>query len=164
MRLRLLSDGAARRMYSSGKGNAAARRFARVWATVMRLGVLPRRWVVLEVPGHKSGELRSFPLGMADVAGSWYLVSMLGECAWVRNVRAARGQVALRRFRSHPCRLEEVPVVLRGPILKRYVEKVPGGRPHIPVPRGAPVERFQAVAAGYPVFLVQPKNGFPRPR
>lgn len=154
MKWRLVSEDAAREMYTSGKGNATARRFARFWRAVFRLGVLPRRWVTLEVPGRKTGELRRFPLGMADVDDEWYLVSMLGECAWVRNVRAARGQVTLRRRRAQACRLEEVPVDRRGPILQRYVEKVPGGRPHIPVPVGAPVARFQAIAADYPVFRV----------
>jgi len=154
MRPKLVSDDAAREMYATGRGNAAARRFARFWASVIRSGLLPRRWVTLEVPGHKSGVIRRFPLGMADVAGHWYLVSMLGECAWVRNVRAAQGRVVLRRLRSRRCVLEEVPVEARGPILQRYVEKVPGGRPHIPVLRGAPVAEFQAVAADYPVFLV----------
>ena len=101
---------------------------------------------------------------MADVGGHWYLVSMLGECAWVHNVRAAGGRVVLRRRRSYPCRLEEVPAAGRGPILKRYVDKVPGGRPHIPVPRGAPIERFQAIADGHPVFLVIPDVPLPRPR
>jgi len=118
------------------------------------MGLLPTRWVTLEVPGHRTGELRRFPLGMADVRGRWYLVSMLGECAWVRNVRAADGRVVLRRRHPHQRTLQEVPVEDRGPILRRYVDKVPGGRPHIPVARGAPVEEFQAVAADYPVFVV----------
>lgn len=143
-------------MYASGKGDATARRFARFWSAVFRLGLLPKRWVTLEVPGRKSGELRRFPLGMADVDGRWYLVSMLGECAWVRNVRAADGRATLRRWRARACRLEDVPVESRGRILQRYVEKVPGGRPHIPVPVGAPVAEFQEVADAYPVFLVVP--------
>lgn len=148
------SDDRLRRMYSSGKGDAVARWLSHRWAAVHAAGLLPKRWVTLEVPGHRSGELRRFPLGMADVDGRWYLVSMLGECAWVRNVRAAEGHVVLRRRGRHPCLLEEVAVEERGPILRRYVEKVPGGRPHIPVERGAPVEEFQRVAADYPVFLV----------
>lgn len=148
-------------MYASGRGNAAARRFARMWNAAFRLGVLPRRWVTLEVRGARSGDLRRFPLGMADVNGRWYLVSMLGECAWVRNVRAAHGHAALRRLRSHPCLLEEVEEGVRGPILKRYVERVPGARPHVPVAPGAPVEEFRAVAADYPVFLVIPEGDLP---
>ena len=137
-----------------GPGDTMARRMARFWARVHSLGLLPTCWVTLEVPGHRSGELRRFPLGMADVDGEWFLVSMLGECAWVRNVRAAGGRVVLRRRRARACTLQEVPVEDRGPILRRYVDKVPGGRPHIPVDRGAPVAEFQAVAADYPVFVV----------
>ncbi|MDH3296381.1 MAG: nitroreductase/quinone reductase family protein [Acidimicrobiia bacterium] len=151
---KLFSDERVRRMYASGRGDATARRMARFWAGVHSMGLLPTRWVTLEVPGHRTGELRRFPLGMADVRGRWYLVSMLGECAWVRNVRAADGRVVLRRRHPHQRTLQEVPVEDRGPILRRYVDKVPGGRPHIPVARGAPVEEFQAVAADYPVFVV----------
>ena len=154
MRRKLFPDERIRRMYESGRGDTMARRMARFWARVHSLGLLPTRWVTLEVPGHRSGELRRFPLGMADVDGEWFLVSMLGECAWVRNVRAAGGRVVLRRRRARACTLQEVPVEDRGPILRRYVDKVPGGRPHIPVDRGAPVAEFQAVAADYPVFVV----------
>ena len=149
-----ISDQAAREMYAGGRGNDAARRLARVWGKVFAAGLLPRRWVTLEVPGHRTGRLTRFPLGMADVDGRWFLVSMLGECAWVRNVRAAGGRVVLRRRRPQQCRLVEVPVGERGPILRRYVDKVPGGRPHIPVGRGAPLAEFEAVAAAYPVFEV----------
>jgi deazaflavin-dependent oxidoreductase (nitroreductase family) len=145
-------------MYATGRGNATARRFARFWARIIVSGLLPKRWVTLEVRGRRSGEMRRFPLGMADVDGRWYLVSMLGECAWTRNVRAAGGQVVLKRWKRVPCSLTEVPVAERGPILQRYVEKVPGGRPHIPVPRGSSVAEFQAIADRYPVFLVTPDS------
>jgi deazaflavin-dependent oxidoreductase (nitroreductase family) len=143
-------------MYTSGKGDARARRLSRLWSQVFATGVMPRRWVTLELPGHRTRDLRCFPLGMSDFDGRWYLVSMLGDCAWVRNVRAAEGRVVLRRRRRRDCTLREVPVEERGPILRRYVEKVPGARPHIPVAKGRPVECFQAVAAEYPVFLVIP--------
>ena len=43
----------------------------------------------------------------------------------------------------------------RAPILRRYVEKVPGGRPHIPVARGASTDAFAAIADRYPVFEVR---------
>jgi hypothetical protein len=92
---------------------------------------------------------------MADWQGQWYLVPMLGEgCNWVRNVRAAGGQATLRRRRGVGCRLVEVPVNERAAIIKRYVEKVPGARPHIPVDRHAPVADFEAISQDYPVFRV----------
>ncbi len=118
------------------------------------MGLFPKRWVTLEVPGRVSGKVMSCPLGMADVDGRWYLVSMLGECNWVANVRAAGGRAVLRRRTGRTVRLQEVPVEHRAPILHRYVVKVPGGRPHIPVGRGRPVEDFVAIADRYPVFEV----------
>jgi uncharacterized protein len=40
------------------------------------------------------------------------------------------------------------------PILERCLAKVPGGRPHIPADRAAPLTDFEAVAARYPAFCV----------
>ncbi len=151
------SDESLRRMYPGGRGDATARRFARWWARVFALGLMPRRWVTLEVAGRKSGRLTRFPLGMADLDGEWYLVSMLGEkCNWVQNVRAAHGHVVLRGRRARRCRLVEVPVADRAPILKRYLQKVPGGRPHMRIPPDAPVADFERIAPAYPVFKVTP--------
>ncbi len=153
----LHSDDRLRAMYEGGRGNRTARRYARFWAAVFGLGLLPRRWVTLEVAGRRSGRMVRFPLGMARWHGDWYLVPMLGEdCNWVRNVRAAHGRAVLRRGRRRPCRLVEVPAADRGPILRRYLDTVPGGRPHIPVDRSAPLAAFDAVAAHYPVFRVCP--------
>ena len=150
------SDDTLRAMYAGGRADATARRFSRLWAVVFALGLLPRRWVTLEVRGRRSGRVVRFPLGMADWHGSSYLVPMLGEhCNWVRNVRAADGHATLRRRRAVACRLVEVPVGERPPILKRYLEQVPGARPHIPVDRHAPVAAFEAVAARYPAFRVE---------
>src|SRR5215475_257980 len=151
------SNDQLRRMYRGGRGNALARRYARFWAAVQGAGLLPRRWVTLEVAGRRTGRTTRFPLGMADWQGHWYLVSMLGnDCNWVRNVRAAGGRVVLRHGAARTCQLVEVPAAERAPILKRYVAKVPGGRPHIPVDRHAPVSEFAAIAARYPAFRVEP--------
>ena len=118
---------------------------------------MPPRWVTLEVRGRASGRTTRFPLGMADLEGQWYLVSMLGnECNWVKHVRAADGNVVLYRGRRRPRHLVEVPVGERAAIIKRYVQKVPGGRPHIPVGRDAPTAEFAAIADRYPVFRVDP--------
>jgi hypothetical protein len=151
------SDDRLRAMYAGGRADATARRFARLWAAVFRLGLMPRRWVTLEVVGRRSGRVTRFPLGMADLDGQWYLVPMLGaQCNWVRNVRAASGRAVLRRRRAVACRLVEVPVGERPAIIRRYLEQVPGARPHIPVDRHAPLADFEAIASRYPVFLVVP--------
>ncbi|KKK07788.1 hypothetical protein LQ51_00640 [Micromonospora sp. HK10] len=154
-------------MYAGGRADATARRFARVWAVVLGAGLLPRRWVTLEVPGRRTGRRTRFPLGMADWQGEWYLVPMLGgDCNWVRNVRAAGGRATIRHGRARACRLVEVPVAERAPILKRYLQKVPGARPHMPVDRHAPLAEFAAIAPRYPAFRVvlDPGAGAPARR
>lgn len=149
------SDEDLRAMYVGGRGNAVARRFARFWALVLGTGLFPRRWVTLEVVGRRTGRLTRFPLGMADWHGRWYLVSMLGnDCNWVRNVRAAGGSVIIRHGRARSCHLVEVAEDERAPILRRYLQKVPGARPHIPVGPNAPLAEFEAIAGRYPVFRV----------
>jgi deazaflavin-dependent oxidoreductase (nitroreductase family) len=152
-------------MYVGGRADATARRLSHFWAAVFRVGLLPKRWVTLEVAGRRSNRPVQFPLGMARSDGDWYLVSMLGEhCNWVRNVRAAGGRAVLRGQSAIQCQLVEVPVAERAPILKRYLEQVPGGRPHIAVDHRAPAAAFEAVAARYPVFRVVPAGAARRHR
>ena len=52
---------------------------------------------------------------------------MLGEhCNWMQNVRAAHGRATLRGRRADACYLAEVPVSERPPVIRRYLQKVPG--------------------------------------
>src|SRR6266545_3616194 len=55
------SADAARAMYVGNRANATARRLARFWARAIVLGLLPKRWVTLEVVGRRSG--RPLPAG-----------------------------------------------------------------------------------------------------
>jgi deazaflavin-dependent oxidoreductase (nitroreductase family) len=146
-----------RAMYPGGRADATARRLARIWAALFSAGLMPRRWVTLEVRGRRSGRPRRFPLGMARLDGRWYLISMLGErCNWVQNVRAAHGLVTLRHGRAMRCQLQELPVRERPLVLKRYLQQVPGARPHFPVSQHSGVSAFEEIAGRYPVFLVRP--------
>jgi deazaflavin-dependent oxidoreductase (nitroreductase family) len=149
-----ISDERVREMYKGGAGNDEAKWFARFWGRVHAWGVMPRRWVTLEVPGRRTGNLMAVPLGMADVDGRWYLVSMLGECNWVRNVRANGGRAVLHRGRRFRCHMIEVPPSQTATVLRRYVDRVPGGRPHIPVTKGASNAEFATITDRYPVFEV----------
>lgn len=80
---------------------------------------------------------------------------MLGEgVGWVKNVRAAGGRAALRHGRREDVLLEEVPVGLRPPVIQAYLRRAPGGRPHLPVDKDAPLEEFQRIAPEIPVFRV----------
>ncbi len=142
-------------LYRGHRPNALARAMNRVSAIVHALGVAPNYLCTLEVTGRRSGRAISFPLVMAVVGGERYLVSMLGaEVAWVRNLRAADGRARLIQGRSERVRLEEIPAAERAPILKAYLKRAPGARPHISVDKDAPLEEFAAIAAQIPVFRV----------
>jgi hypothetical protein len=81
---------------------------------------------------------------------------MLGERSpWVHNVRAADGRAVLRHGVAREVRLVEVPAPERGAIIKAYLGRAAGGRPHIPVDKDAPLAEFDAVAADIPVFRVE---------
>ncbi len=126
------------------------------WAAVHSLGIAPDTLVTLVVRGSKTGREIAFPLAMVSLDGERYLVSMLGkEAAWVRNVRAADGHAVLRHGKSEEVLLTLVSVERRPPILKLYLQRAPGARPHLPVDRSAPLEAFAAIAGDYPVFRVQ---------
>jgi hypothetical protein len=145
----------AKWLYDGGRPNRAATIINRCWAAVYALGVAPNYLVTLEVTGRRSGRVISLPMVMAVVAGERYLVSMLGEeVEWVRNVRAAVGNVTLRHGRREEVRLEEVGADLRAPILKAYLKRAPGARPHLPIHKDAPLSEFEQVSSEFPVFRV----------
>jgi F420H(2)-dependent quinone reductase len=144
-------------MYRSGRPNLVAAVLNRWSASLGSAGVWPGRLATLEVRGRRSGRVISLPVVIAKYEGERYLVAMLGEgTSWVRNVRAAGGQAVLRHGVAEPVRLEEVDASIRPPILRRYLEVAPGGRPHIPVDRRAPLAEFEQIAARYPVFRIHP--------
>lgn len=147
------------RLYRGGRPNWVATVLNRCSAAVHALGIAPDYLVTLEVRGRRSGRTTSLPLVMAVVEGERYLVSMLGaKVDWVRNVKAADGHVTLRHGRREDVRLEEVPVDRRAPLLKAYLKRAPGARPHFPVNKDAQLSAFEQVAAQFPVFRVVPEN------
>ncbi len=142
-------------LYRGGRPNRVASALNRCWATVHALGVAPNYLVTLNVRGRRSGRIIRLPLVVAVVAGERYLVSMLGEDVdWVHNVRAAGGNVNLQHGRREAVHLEEVPVERRAPILKAYLQRAPGARPHIPIYKDAPLSEFERVSGQFPVFRI----------
>ncbi len=142
-------------LYQGGHPNLLARALNRFGAVIHALGIAPNYMVTLRVVGRRSGRPISVPLAMVVVDGERYLVSMLGTSAeWVRNLRAAGGQAILVHGRTECVRLEEVAVEQRAPVLKAYLRRTPGARPHLPVDKDAPLEAFTAVAPQIPVFRV----------
>ena len=142
-------------LYRRQRPNWIARTLNRAWAALASSGVASNYLVTLEVTGRKSGRIASLPLVMAVVDGQRYLVSMLGDDAqWVHNVRAAGGRAVLRSGGREEIQLEEVPADQRAPILRAYLQRAPGARPHVPVNKDATLADFQRVAAAFPVFRV----------
>lgn len=149
----------ARWLYRGGRPNRVASVVNRCTAGVYALGVAPNYLVTLDVIGRRSGRVLSLPLVMAFVESERYLVSMLGEeVEWVRNVRAAGGNVTLRHGRREDVHLEEVAVERRAPVLKAYLKRAPGARPHLPIHKDAPLSEFELVSWRFPVFRVGPKS------
>jgi hypothetical protein len=124
-------------------------------AAIGFLGLAPDYLVTLQVAGRKTGRIASFPLVMVVLDGQRYLVSMLGDrVPWVRNLQAAHGRAVLYHGRREAVRLVEVPVALRVPILKAYLRRAPGARPHIAVDKDAPLAEFERIAPSLPVYRV----------
>ncbi|TKG72800.1 nitroreductase/quinone reductase family protein [Prauserella endophytica] len=145
-------------LYRGGRPNGVARVLDRGTAAVYARGVAPDYLVTLEVPGRRSGRTVSVPLVMVVVDGERHLVSMLGERAnWVRNARAAGGEVTIRHGRREKVCLREVPPERRAAILREYLRRAPNARAHVPVDKDAPLAEFERLAPDLPVFRVGPR-------
>jgi hypothetical protein len=136
-------------------------RFGRMWsgayAWLSGLGLTPDILVTLQVKSRRDGRLGSTILASARYEGSRYVVSMLGnDSEWVQNLRAAKGQALIKRGRSRPVVLTEIPTEQRAPILKAWTQIATSGRQHLSVPHDAPVSAFEAIAADHPVFRIDP--------
>jgi deazaflavin-dependent oxidoreductase (nitroreductase family) len=103
---------------------------------------------MLVVPGRRSGELRTTPIGRPfEFADRRYLVSGRGQTQWARNVRAA-GRCLLRSHGStESLRATEVDGVERDRIVAAYRRKlgrsVDGYFRQIPDPADHPVFRLE---------------------
>ena len=134
-------------------------RFGRIWsrgfAWIAGLGLTPPILVSLLVRSRHDGHLCPAILVAANYQGQRYLVSMLGEASeWVQNVRAAGGAAFVKRGRTRPVRLTEIPPAERAPILKAWSLVATSGRKHLPIPPDAPTASFEAIAPDYPAFRI----------
>jgi len=67
---------------------------------------------------------------------------------------AAHGEAVIRQGRRYQVRLMPVPPEQRAPILREYVRIAPSGRQHLPLPMGAPLSDFAAIAENYPAYRI----------
>ena len=141
-------------------------RLNRLGVPLTSLGLAPRDAVTLAVRGRLSGRLRRLPILKTTVGGSDYLVSLAGESQWVRNVRAAAGQVTITRRRKIRAVLEELEMDDRPPILAAYLDAARNRsseasyakqlRFYFGFDETPSEDQLAAIAHLYPVFLIRP--------
>ncbi|OAA28315.1 deazaflavin-dependent oxidoreductase, nitroreductase family [Frankia sp. EI5c] len=128
-------------------------------ALFTRLGVSVWGSRVLEVRGRSSGEIRRTPVNLLALDGRQYLVSPRGHGQWVRNVRAADGELALVLGRRRTAfRAVELTGAERIPVLRAYLERwkaevgvfFDGAGPE------SSDEELARIAPRHPVFVLSP--------
>jgi F420H(2)-dependent quinone reductase len=152
--LRRVVSAFQRWQYRGGRPGWSARVTNRLGSLSLAAGVGPSAAATLEVRGHKSGRIISFPVVVTDYQGERYLVAMLGQKAnWVRNLRADNHGVLVRGRREEVTLVEDLSDK-RAAILRRYLELAPGARPFFTINRRAPLDDFERIVDQYPVFRV----------
>jgi deazaflavin-dependent oxidoreductase (nitroreductase family) len=133
--------------------------FNQVVAGLTRLGISVLGSRVLEVRGRTSGQPRRVPVNLLELDGVQYLVSPRGEGQWVRNVRAAGGELVLLLGRRRDHRVAtELPDAEKVPILRAYLKrwKAEVGVFFDGVGPDSTDEQIAAIAAKHPVFRLAP--------
>jgi hypothetical protein len=85
-----------------------------------------------------------------------YIVSMFGTISdWVHNIDAAHGDAVNSHGGAQRVRLVLAPPTELSPVLREYVRIASHGRKHSPLPVGAPLADFAAIAPQYPVCRIE---------
>ena len=129
----------------------------RLVGRLTRMGVSVWGSRILEVRGRRSGEPRRVPVNVLSLDGHRYLVSARGEGEWVRNVRAAAGELTLllgrRREVATAVELVDAEKV---PVLRAYLRrwKAEVGAFFDGVDADSSDEELAAIAHRHPVFVL----------
>jgi len=83
----------------------------KVMRLLLRLGLVPRAFALLETTGRRSGQPRLTPVGNGLIDGTFWLIAARGESAdYVRNLRhhsAVRLRIGRRWYHGHAAALPE---------------------------------------------------------
>ncbi|MCK9925212.1 nitroreductase family deazaflavin-dependent oxidoreductase [Frankia sp. AgPm24] len=132
----------------------------RAVAGLTRAGVSVLGSRVLEVRGRSSGEPRRTPVNLLTLDGRQYLVSARGHGQWVRNVRAAGGDLTLLRGRGRTRYLaSEVAPDDSVDVLRAYLArwKAEVGVFFEGVGPNSSDEQIRRIAPRHPVFALTPR-------
>ena len=138
------------------KPSGMTKLFNSIFGLFAGIGLTPKKSVMLEVKGRRSGEPRSVPVNWVEDDGNRYLVSPRGESEWVRNVRADGGRAVLRHGKRESVRLEELPAGERAPIIQAYLkENAMATKQHFGIDPKAGLAEFERIAHLHPVFRIE---------
>jgi deazaflavin-dependent oxidoreductase (nitroreductase family) len=139
--------------------NAFERFFNKAFGVIVGWGLGPRDYYLVQVRGRRTGRVYATPVNVVELQGIRFLVAPRGRTQWVRNAEAA-GEVHLKRGSTRQrFRIRAVADREKLPVLRTYLDRF--GRVvqrYFPVPAGAPLEAFAAIAERYPVFELLPSN------
>jgi len=137
------------KVYQLGPG---LRAYNALMKPLVRLGIGGKSTHLLTTTGRRTGQQRTTPVVLVEDDGERWLVSPYGMVAWVYNVRA-QPKVTLRHGRrAKTLHADEVDPGIAGPVLQRYVRKVPVTAPYFDAKGDDPVEKFIKEAPRHPVF------------
>lgn len=129
--------------------------FNRITQGLTRLGLSVYGSRVIEVRGRKSGQPRQVPVNLLKFEGREYLVAPRGQTEWVRNLRAADGDLVVILGRSRSSRHAlELPDNEKVPVLRAYLRKWKAevGIFFEGVGPDSPDEQIASIASKHPVF------------
>lgn len=104
----------------------------------------------LEVTGRRSGQPHHTPVNLLEHDGQRYVVSIMGDAEWVRNLRAAGIATVHDGDAAERVSAAEVPVAERQPLIDAYLRTWPRKAvqacfERLPDPADHPVFRLDAV-------------------
>jgi deazaflavin-dependent oxidoreductase (nitroreductase family) len=129
--------------------------FNRAVAFLTRAGLSVWGSRLLAVRGRRTGDWRLTPVNLLVVDGGRYLVAPRGTTQWVRNLRAAAGELRLGR-RVEPFQAEEVGDADKPDLLRAYLRrwKAEVGVFFEGVEATASEQELLRIAPNHPVFRI----------
>ena len=125
--------------------------------TLVRAGFKVGRIHLLTVRGRKSGQPRTTPIVVVEQDGKRYLAAPYGVVDWVRNLRAAAGEVTLTRGRrAETVTARELPTDEAALILRADIKRNPFAR-YYQVTADSSLEDFERATVSHPLFVLEKK-------
>ncbi len=135
-----------------------ARRFNTVVRGLTRRGLSVWGSRVLEVRGRRSGEVRRTVVNVLTIGERRYLVAPRGNAEWVRNLRAAGGDLSLSvGRRQERCTASELADEVKPEILRAYLArwKFEVGVFFEGVDERSPAEELARISLRHPVLVLE---------